>query len=91
MATDITLPSEDSKRIATLTKEIQSRLDDMLTIAARAMGVPREGLQAKFVPEKTTANFSGMHIEILDDIKGETCCVVWEHWPDPPAKLVCPC
>ncbi len=91
MKTDITFPPEDSKRLAALTEEIQSRLDEMVAIAAKAMGVPKKGLQGKFVPEKPVANFSGMHIEILDDIHGQTCCAVWEHWPSGPAKLFCPC
>jgi hypothetical protein len=92
MSTDVTFSSDDSQRLAALAKEIQSRLDEMAAIIAKAKGVPAmDGAKLKFVPRKNQTHFSGMHIEILDDIDGQTCCVVWNNWPDPPAQLLCPC
>jgi hypothetical protein len=92
MPTNVTFSSDDSQRLATLASEIQSQLDKMVAIIAKAKGVPvMDDAKAKFVPRKNETHFSGMHIEILDDVKGQTCCVVWNDWPNGPAILLCPC
>jgi hypothetical protein len=88
---EITFSPADSERLAALTKEIQSRLDEMAAIATRLKGVAvKDGTKVKFVPREAKADFAGMHLELLD-IGGQTCCVVWDSWPNPPAYLLCPC
>lgn len=90
--TEFTLSTEDSTRLSALVDEIQTRLSEVATIASKAQGQQIDAARAKFVPEGGgKAHFSGMHIEIIDMPDGTSGCVVWDNWPNGPARWVCPC
>jgi hypothetical protein len=89
--TEFTFSTEDSTRLSILVNEIQTRLSEVAEIASKA-GQKIDPAKMKFVPEGAgKVYYSGMHIEIIDMPDGTSGCVVWEHWPDPAAKWVCPC
>lgn len=90
--TDFAFSTEDSTRLSTLVNEIQTCLSEVATIASKAQGQPIDPAKVKFVPEGAgKAYFSGMHIEIIEMPDGTSGCVVWDNWPNGPARWVCPC
>ena len=87
---ELTFSKMDSERLATLTTEVQARLDEIRKITAAALAIEPDALKVKFQPETKTF-FTGMHIEIIELPDTTSCCVVWENWPHGSAKLFCPC